>query len=145
MKAMGIDFGLKRIGIAFSDETKFLASPFQVYKRKDLQTDLAYFADIIAKNMVDQIVCGLPLNPKWGRRNCKIHAWIHGGINQTNANWACFRWRAHVQRVGGGIVGRARKRLAQAQRKTRFRCRINNFARFFGWPKKKLKGEIWEI
>lgn len=64
MKAMGIDFGLKRIGIAFSDETKFLASPYQVYKRKDLQTDLAYFADLIAKNKVDQIVCGLPLNPK---------------------------------------------------------------------------------
>lgn len=61
---MGIDFGLKRIGIAFSDETKFLATPFQVYKRKDVQTDLAYFAELIAKNKVDQIVCGLPLNPK---------------------------------------------------------------------------------
>lgn len=64
MRAMGIDFGLKRIGIAFSDETKFLASPFQVYCRKDLPSDLAYFAELIAKNKVDQIVCGLPLNPK---------------------------------------------------------------------------------
>ena len=34
MRAMGIDFGLARIGIAFSDETKFLASPYETYKRK---------------------------------------------------------------------------------------------------------------
>lgn len=64
MRAMGIDFGLKRIGVAFSDETKFLATPFAVYHRKDNQADLNYLSNLITTNKVDEIVCGLPLNPK---------------------------------------------------------------------------------
>ena len=47
MKAMGIDFGLARIGIALSDDTKFLASPFITYKRKSEQEDLIYFVNLI--------------------------------------------------------------------------------------------------
>lgn len=62
MKAMGIDFGLKRIGIAFSDETKFLASPYLTYHRKNTNEDLEYFIQLVKNQMVDEIVCGLPLN-----------------------------------------------------------------------------------
>ncbi len=53
---------MKRIGIAFSDETKFLASPFKTYVRKGEKQDLDYLADLIQTNKVDEIVCGLPLN-----------------------------------------------------------------------------------
>ena len=56
MKAMGIDFGLKRIGIALSDATKFLASPFSTYHRKDEEADINYFVDLIDKEKVDEIV-----------------------------------------------------------------------------------------
>ena len=59
---MGIDFGLARIGIALSDDTKFLASPFITYKRKTLEQDLNYILDIIKTKNVDEIVCGLPMN-----------------------------------------------------------------------------------
>ncbi len=62
MKAMGIDFGMSRIGIAFSDDTKFLASPYEVYKRRDISTDLDYFVRLIKDKNVDEIVCGLPFN-----------------------------------------------------------------------------------
>ena len=62
MKAMGIDFGLARIGIALSDETKFLASPYSTYRRKNENEDLTYFVDLIKSQKVDEIVCGLPLN-----------------------------------------------------------------------------------
>ena len=62
MKAMGIDFGLARIGIAFSDDTKFLASPFLTYKRKSEEEDLAYFCNLINEKKVDEIICGLPMN-----------------------------------------------------------------------------------
>lgn len=61
---MGIDYGLKRIGISFSDETKFLASPYAVYHTKTKEQDLAYFVNLIKQNKVDEIVCGLPLNTK---------------------------------------------------------------------------------
>lgn len=62
MKAMGIDFGLARIGIAFSDDTKFLASPFLTYKRKGEQQDIAFFQSLIKEKQVDEIICGLPMN-----------------------------------------------------------------------------------
>lgn len=62
MKAMGIDFGLKRIGVAFSDETKFLATPYEVYVRQNPEQDLQHFVDLINKNKVDEVVCGLPMN-----------------------------------------------------------------------------------
>jgi len=59
---MGIDFGLARIGIAFSDETKFLASPYETYKRKGEEQDIQYFSNLIKEKNVDEIICGLPLN-----------------------------------------------------------------------------------
>lgn len=62
MKAMGIDFGLARIGIALSDDTKFLASPFETYKRKGDEIDIQHLIDIIKTKNVDEIVCGLPMN-----------------------------------------------------------------------------------
>ncbi len=62
MKAMGIDFGLARIGIALSDDTKFLASPFETYKRKGEEADIQHLIDIIKTKSVDEIVCGLPMN-----------------------------------------------------------------------------------
>lgn len=62
MKAMGIDFGKARIGIALSDETKFLASPYTTYHRRDEDVDLDFLANLIKKERVDTIVCGLPMN-----------------------------------------------------------------------------------
>ena len=62
MKSMGIDFGMARIGIALSDDTKFLASPFETYKRKNEQEDLNHIINIIKEKKVDEIVCGLPYN-----------------------------------------------------------------------------------
>ena len=62
MKTMGIDFGLARIGIALSDDTRFLATPFETYKRKGEETDIQHLIDIIKSKNVDEIVCGLPMN-----------------------------------------------------------------------------------
>lgn len=59
---MGIDFGLARIGIALSDDTKFLASPYMVYKRSNYDYDIQFLIKIIKDFKVDEIVCGLPLN-----------------------------------------------------------------------------------
>lgn len=62
MKAMGMDFGLARIGIALSDETKFLASPYITYKRKGTEQDINYIVELIKSQKVDELVCGLPMN-----------------------------------------------------------------------------------
>ena len=59
---MGIDFGLARIGIALSDDTKFLATPFETYKRKGEELDIQHLLEIIKTKNVDAVVCGLPMN-----------------------------------------------------------------------------------
>ena len=51
---MGIDFGLARIGIALSDDTKFLASPFETYKRKGEAVDIQHIIEII-KTKIDDL------------------------------------------------------------------------------------------
>ena len=62
MKAMGIDYGEARIGIALSDLLKMLASPYTTYKNTHTDNDIQYFLDLIVKEKVDTIVVGLPYN-----------------------------------------------------------------------------------
>jgi len=62
MRKLGIDFGDKRIGIALSDSTNFLASPLETYERKHYKLDVEYICSVAKNNDVDTIVFGLPLN-----------------------------------------------------------------------------------
>ncbi len=61
-RVLGIDFGEKRLGLALSDESRTLASPLTVYERTDLQSDLRFLSDLIARYQIAEIVLGLPLN-----------------------------------------------------------------------------------
>ena len=62
MKAMGIDYGEARIGIALSDLLKMLASPYATYHTKQTDEDIKYFIDLINREKVDTLVVGLPYN-----------------------------------------------------------------------------------
>lgn len=59
---MAIDYGEVRIGIAFSDLLKTIASPFETYKRTQEQKDLEYLSKLAKEKEVGLIVFGLPLN-----------------------------------------------------------------------------------
>lgn len=62
MKAMGIDYGEARIGVALSDLLKMLASPYATYLNKHSDEDFHFFLDLINKEKVDTLVVGLPYN-----------------------------------------------------------------------------------
>jgi putative Holliday junction resolvase len=62
MKAMGIDYGEARIGVALSDLLKMLASPYTTYHVKGTDEDYQYFIDLINREKVDTLVVGLPYN-----------------------------------------------------------------------------------
>ena len=64
MKAMGIDYGEARIGVALSDLLKMLASPYDTYYVKHTNEDEQYFLDLIKQENVDTLVVGLPYNMK---------------------------------------------------------------------------------
>ena len=61
-RVLGVDYGDVRIGLALSDLTRTIASPFETYTRKNTETDLKYLADLINEKQVKVVVFGLPLN-----------------------------------------------------------------------------------
>jgi putative holliday junction resolvase len=63
MRALGVDLGSKRIGIAVSDRSGTIASPLLVLQRsKSRRQDLTEIARLAVEHEVEAIVVGLPLS-----------------------------------------------------------------------------------
>jgi putative holliday junction resolvase len=63
MRALGVDLGSKRIGIAVSDRSGTIASPLLVLQRsKSRRHDLTEIARLAVEHEVEAIVVGLPLS-----------------------------------------------------------------------------------
>jgi len=62
MRALGIDYGRRRLGLAISDEGGILASPLPVYERRGEKEDLTFLSNPISERKAGRIVLGLPLN-----------------------------------------------------------------------------------
>ena len=56
-KLIGIDFGLKRTGLAVTDENKIIASPLTTIDSGQL---MSFLTDYFSKNEVEAIVLGYP-------------------------------------------------------------------------------------
>lgn len=59
---MALDYGDVRIGIALSDVTRTIASPFTTYTRVSFTKDMEYLTNLANEKQVKVIVFGLPLN-----------------------------------------------------------------------------------
>ena len=63
-RSLGIDFGEKRVGLALSDRSNLIASPFKTINyisENDLVTKLK---KIVIENDIENFVLGLPINMK---------------------------------------------------------------------------------
>ena len=63
-RALGIDFGTKRVGLALSDRSNIIASPYRTLNyvsEKDLITQLEA---VVSENDIEILVLGLPINMK---------------------------------------------------------------------------------
>lgn len=61
-RIVAIDVGTKRIGLALSDESRFIATPKLVIARKSNQQDFEKIKKFIEENLVVAIVIGRPIN-----------------------------------------------------------------------------------
>ena len=61
-RALGIDHGEARIGLAISDELGMLAHPLETIHLKDVADPLARIAAIVESRKIGMIVLGLPRN-----------------------------------------------------------------------------------
>ena len=61
-RALGIDHGEARIGLAISDELGMLAHPLETIHIKTVPDPLARIAEIVTRDQIGMIVLGLPRN-----------------------------------------------------------------------------------
>lgn len=62
-RALGLDLGSKRIGVAIGDRTGTIASPLLVLQRSgSLRRDHQAIAELVIEEEADIVVVGLPLN-----------------------------------------------------------------------------------
>ena len=61
-RLMGIDYGFKSIGIAMSDVTHAVASPFSIIENLSFKKNALRILEIAEENDVSLIVLGLPVN-----------------------------------------------------------------------------------
>ncbi len=62
-RALGVDLGSKRIGIAVSDRSGTIASPLLVVQRSgDRRVDHRRIAELVVEEEADVVVVGLPIN-----------------------------------------------------------------------------------
>jgi putative Holliday junction resolvase len=57
-RLLGIDFGTYKIGLAMTDESGMLASPHDIYIRRNLEADIKYFIKLILDYKISGIVVG---------------------------------------------------------------------------------------
>ena len=61
-RLMALDLGTKRIGIALSDETRFIATPKLVLNRHSNQVDFVKIKNFFDENQAVAIIIGRPIN-----------------------------------------------------------------------------------
>jgi putative Holliday junction resolvase len=61
-RILALDFGLRRIGSAISDPGRLIASPLEVYERKNDDVDARHYRALTREHEVERIVVGLPVH-----------------------------------------------------------------------------------
>ena len=61
-RLLGLDVGTKTIGLALSDVTRTIATPYETLKRTKFTADVKRLADVVEKEGVGGLIIGLPLN-----------------------------------------------------------------------------------
>lgn len=61
-KLLALDVGLARIGVAVCDPLRLAARPLTVIHRRTRRDDFAELAQLVQREEIDEIICGLPLN-----------------------------------------------------------------------------------
>jgi putative holliday junction resolvase len=61
-RLMGLDLGTKTIGVAISDVTRQIATPFETIRRSKFSADASQLLALAARESVGAIILGLPIN-----------------------------------------------------------------------------------
>ncbi|HWE35149.1 MAG TPA: Holliday junction resolvase RuvX [Isosphaeraceae bacterium] len=117
-RLLGLDFGTKRVGAALSDARRAIATPLEVYERRDKDRDAEHFIKIIKEYDVERLVVGLPLHTGGGEGELAVLArrWGEWLAGETGRPVTFFDERytsvdAEESLRGHGLKARRRKGL----------------------------------
>ena len=87
----GVDFGTVRIGIAISDPSQVIASPFETYNRGGVDADVNYFRKLVTAERIVGWVIGLPVHmsgdaSQKSRESIEFGKWLHS-ITELPVEW----------------------------------------------------------
>ena len=63
-RALGIDFGTKRVGLALSDRSNIIASPYRTLNYVSEKDLIIQLETVVSENDIEILVLGLPINMK---------------------------------------------------------------------------------
>ncbi len=107
MRYLGIDFGLKRVGLAFSEST--LASPYKTLEVKNFKDAVDKVRQEVAKENFEKVVVGLP-EGKMGQTVLGfIKALKKAGLSVEEADETLSSQKAIKQMIGANIQKNKRK------------------------------------
>lgn len=65
-RILGLDFGTRRVGAALSDPRRVIATPLEIYERRDEARDARHYRQLVEDEGIAAIVIGLPLHTGGG-------------------------------------------------------------------------------
>ncbi len=121
-RAIGLDFGSKRIGVALSDSGGLLATPYELIRRVgDRTVEHGRIAELVAETGADVVVVGLPLqlDGDEGRAVAIVRSEIRGlrkrldvPVEEIDERFTTVT--AHQHLASAGIASHKRKDLVDA-------------------------------
>lgn len=114
----GVDFGTVRIGIAISDPSQTIASPFENYTRQGMEADSQWFQKFVKEEDVAGFVVGLPIHTSGEESQKSAEAREFGKwLNEQTATPVCFYDERYTSAQAETILGAAQ--LTKKRRKQR--------------------------
>ena len=107
MKYLGIDFGLRKIGLAVSEGV--LASPWQILEVRNFSDAVYKVTNIIQKESVDKIIIGMPEGKMVKNISGFIKALKKKGFDVETAQETLSSKRA-LERMIEANIGRKKRR-----------------------------------
>jgi putative pre-16S rRNA nuclease len=117
-RVLGLDFGTRRVGAAVSDPRRLIATPLEVYERRDPVRDARHYQALVREHEVDRIVIGLPLHTG-GREGTSASlartwgSWLAGvtGLAVIYYDERYTTFEAEESLIAAGLKRSRRKRL----------------------------------
>ena len=107
MRYLGIDFGLKRIGLAISEGN--IASPYKIVEVKNLPDAFIKMIQIIEAEGMDQVVVGMPEGKMGQTVKGFINKLINAGVKVEEADETLSTHEAIQQMIKTNIPKEKRK------------------------------------